>query len=645
MKKTISILLTFILAAVLIMPAAVYADELPHAFWAIDDQYSVAVESSDYQATITHGMQAVELLSNYPETEQIRNIMASRLDKIGIAYEHLGDYPNAAAVYSKYIPYAQKLGWDDGVKIAAAKVKQYTPYIRSFTYTDTPQLYYGAKNEPEKGVLFGKAYTQGGSFGDASATLVYLEFGDSNLHWVKSALSDAKDRGLAVEIAWNFPGEGSGLSSIPYQNEYIKSVTSTIAEYPTVPVFVRIGAEMNVWSVPADPNEYKAAFRHISGIIKSDCQNAAVVWSPGTVSSWDRNMDDYYPGDEYVDWVGASLYAGKYFLGKIWPEEQKFNEVVFCAGDGADPVKMLDEIASKYGDRKPIMIAECGAAHTVRSLGEDTTEWAKMRLRQIYSYLPMYYPQVKFIAYFDVVMPNETNDYALSSNSAMAEEYKSVTSSAPMLIKERADNAPLRISKKLTDGFVVQGNTLRISSYVHLYGINEPSVNYLVDGTWVGSGSFAPYTQKLDLSGFPSGEHTLTISASNGFSRNYSFTKQEAISLYVNNKMVETDTMPVLENDRTLVPIRVVSENLGAAVSWNEKDEIVTVTDGSTKIQLTIGHKSIIIIKGSETYIYESDVPARLINDRTMVPIRAVAEILGADVKWDDNTQSVYITK
>lgn len=645
MKKITSILLTVILAAVLLMPAAVYADELPHAFWAIDDQYSAAVDSSNYQATVTYGMQAVELLSNYPETEQIRNIMASRLDKVGIAYEHLGDYPNAASVYSRYIPYAQKLGWDDGVKIASAKVKHYTPYIRAYTYTDTPQLYYGAKNEPEKGVLFGKAYAQNSGYGDASAMLVYLEFGDSNLHWVKSALSDAKEKGLAVELAWNFPNEGSGLGSIPYQNEYIKSVTSMIAEYPTVPVFVRIGAEMNVWTIPADPNEYKAAFRHISGIIKSDCQNAAVVWSPGTASSWDKNMEDYYPGDEYVDWVGASLYAGKYFLGKIWPEEQKFNEVVFGAGDGADPVKMLDEIATKFGDRKPIMIAECGAAHTVRSLGEDTTDWAKMRLRQIYSYLPMYYPQVKFIAYFDVVMPSETNDYALSSNSALAEEYKSIISSTPMLIKENAKNAPADVCQKLTDGFVVQGSTFKVSSYVHLFGINEPSVNYFVDGTWVGGGSAAPYTQKLDLSGFSSGEHTLTITASNGFSRSYSFEKQNAISLYVNNKIVETDTMPISENDRTLVPIRVVSESLGAQVGWDEKDEIVTVTDGSTKIRLAIGNKSIIIIKGSKTYIYESDVPARLVNSRTMVPIRAVAEILGADVKWDEGTQSVYITK
>ena len=69
-------------------------------------------------------------------------------------------------------------------------------------------------------------------------------------------------------------------------------------------------------------------------------------------------MDDYYPGDEYVDWVGCSLYSQKYFLGRNdWPDAEKFNEIVFRSGQNADPVLALSKLVETYGNRKPIALS------------------------------------------------------------------------------------------------------------------------------------------------------------------------------------------------------------------------------------------------------------------------------------------------
>lgn len=647
MKHLFPRVIALMLALMLIFPAAVLADELPHAFWAIDDAYSAAVNNGDYYGTVEYGTQAINLLSTYPETEQITNIMASRLDKIGLAYEHLGKYEEAADTYTKYIPYAKKLNWADGVKIAEAKVKHYTPDLRLYTETNETQKYFGAKNEPERGILYGSAYTELGeaTSNDESMALVYIEFGDNSiLNWLNAALNDAEQDGIAVEVAWNFPGEGGDLGSLQYNSEHIDRVLSLLASHPNVPIYLRIGAEMNVWTVAADPGEFISTFIYLATAARSKCPNAAIVWSVGHASSWDKNIDDYYPGDEYVDWVGISLYANKYFLGKVWPDDQKYNEVVFCAGDGADPVKMAEEVITKYGGRKPVMISECGASHTIRTLGEDATSWAQTKLRQIYSYLPMVYPQIKLIAYFDVVMPSETSDYSLTSSPELRNTYNSLTSSLPTLIRGKYTGPPNNIYKELFDGFYTSGSNLNVSAYAHIYGVDEPAVNYFIDGTWVGGSGTLPYTQNLDISGLAGGTHTLTV-VSGDTSRDYTFTKDDngsSITLKINGNVISTDVPPVIENDRTLVPIRVISENLGAEVDWDDNTQTVKIKKGNKDFRLTIGDTKIRDAQGNT--ITEIDVPAKIVNGRTMVPVRAVSEILGAAVDWSDSTQTVLIT-
>ncbi|CAH1224025.1 hypothetical protein PAECIP111891_05605 [Paenibacillus allorhizoplanae] len=107
-------------------------------------------------------------------------------------------------------------------------------------------------------------------------------------------------------------------------------------------------------------------------------------------------------------------------------------------------------------------------------------------------------------------------------------------------------------------------------------------------------------------------------------------------------KIVFTDVQPYIDEQTssTMVPVREIAEKLGAKVEWNPSLEQVTFRSKHATALLTIGQK-IISVDGKQV---EVDAPAVLKNDRTMVPLRAVSESLGADVDWVGERNLVLIT-
>ena len=114
----------------------------------------------------------------------------------------------------------------------------------------------------------------------------------------------------------------------------------------------------------------------------------------------------------------------------------------------------------------------------------------------------------------------------------------------------------------------------------------------------------------------------------------------EGIKIILNGKKLEfADQEPVIVNDRVLVPLRVIFEELGADVSWNgEKQEVTMQKDGVT-VSLIIGAAE--LIKNGEKA--ELDAAAEIQNERTLVPIRAITESFGNTVTWDGNNKIVEI--
>lgn len=103
-------------------------------------------------------------------------------------------------------------------------------------------------------------------------------------------------------------------------------------------------------------------------------------------------------------------------------------------------------------------------------------------------------------------------------------------------------------------------------------------------------------------------------------------------AVLVDDQAIINDVAPVIRNDRTLVPIRVITEALGGQVAWNEAAKEVTLTVNGKEIKMTIG-------KVLEKY----GVAPVISGGRTFVPVRFVADELGAVTTWDDATKTVTI--
>jgi len=90
---------------------------------------------------------------------------------------------------------------------------------------------------------------------------------------------------------------------------------------------------------------------------------------------------------------------------------------------------------------------------------------------------------------------------------------------------------------------------------------------------------------------------------------------------------------------RTYVPLRFVTEKLGATVNWNQQEKVAIVEKSGNTVQAPVGSNAP-TVNGQAVYL---DAPVRLINARTVVPLRFMSETLGTEVKWDSSIKTVYI--
>ena len=105
-------------------------------------------------------------------------------------------------------------------------------------------------------------------------------------------------------------------------------------------------------------------------------------------------------------------------------------------------------------------------------------------------------------------------------------------------------------------------------------------------------------------------------------------------NVLINSTTFANDVAPVIVDDRTMVPIRVITEALGGRADWNAASQTVALTIDGSVLRMTIGQT-----------IAGFDAAPVILNDRTYVPIRYVAEKLGANVEWIANTQQIIIEK
>lgn len=109
--------------------------------------------------------------------------------------------------------------------------------------------------------------------------------------------------------------------------------------------------------------------------------------------------------------------------------------------------------------------------------------------------------------------------------------------------------------------------------------------------------------------------------------------------IIVNDHIVYSDVYPYIKNSRTYVPIRFIAEELGYDVKWDGANKKVTMTNDGTTVELTIGSNKM-KVNGNTVLL---DAPAEIKDDRTFVPLRAIAEAFGEKVDYSKDYKAVYI--
>ncbi len=119
-----------------------------------------------------------------------------------------------------------------------------------------------------------------------------------------------------------------------------------------------------------------------------------------------------------------------------------------------------------------------------------------------------------------------------------------------------------------------------------------------------------------------------------------SFASNDNITVYVDDKTVMFDVQPQMIGGRTMVPLRAIFESLGATVEWEEATKSITAYNEAYMVKAQIDSPKL-MVNGVEKTM---DITPLIVDGRTLVPARFVAEAFDCDVNWDGNTKTVNIT-
>ncbi len=258
--------------------------------------------------------------------------------------------------------------------------------------------------------------------------------------WVE----EVKAVGAVPHIAFEPNG---GLEKVQ-DDEYLRQWARDAAA-ADVPIYIRWASEMNgTWTQYSGQSElYKEKWKLVYNVFKEEAPNCSFVW---TVFTFPENtIEEFYPGDEYVDWVGVNIYNVMYHNDKITDKAEH-----------EDPLELLDYVYNTYSYRKPIQISEYGATHYTVTDNSNHSEWAASKISRLYENIETYYPRVKSIFYFDVNNLNtyneerRINDYSITDDPIVLEAYKKAVSSKNFLSTYKENPVSVAESERMTyNGF------------------------------------------------------------------------------------------------------------------------------------------------------------------------------------------------
>ncbi|HWP97228.1 MAG TPA: stalk domain-containing protein [Syntrophomonadaceae bacterium] len=170
---------------------------------------------------------------------------------------------------------------------------------------------------------------------------------------------------------------------------------------------------------------------------------------------------------------------------------------------------------------------------------------------------------------------------------------------------------------------IINNNTTNITNSTNT--TNNANTNTNITGSTISNSNIASNNQVNQ-----------TTSVSNAT------TVTQYVNVLVNGQSLQSDVKPFINADgRTMLPVRAIAEALGAQVQWDEATQTATLTLGAKTVKIPIGQNSI-LVDGQPTSM---DTIAAIKDGRTLLPVRSVGEALGAQIGWDESTQTVSINK
>lgn len=419
-----------------------------------------------------------------------------------------------------------------------AKKEDYTLYLQKNDYSL-------AKFEPEQGAYLGAYVLQNNqikfkmdTFNDLTQKkhVTFFKYVGYGKPFPQEWVDEVKQMGGFPHIAFE---PNSGLDKVKedaYLLEFAKA-----AKDSNVPIFLRFASEMNgTWTnYSQDPAKYIEKWKLVHKVMKEHAPNVAMIWA--VLSVPEDTIESFYPGDEYVDWVGVNVYSVKYHNNN-WYEKSAFE----------DPLDLLSYVYHRFSATKPILISEFGVTHYNTRDNEEDVPFAIDKITRMYSELPTKFPRVKAIYYFDVNNLTEynearrINDYSITNVPEITKTYTKLVQSNHYL----TEVAIPQEGQKAAQSFTYRDRIFRYKD--ELYADRS----FFTD--FVGA--------KLQEDG---GTATLTV---NGKTAKAEFVNRRIWAGY--------KTMIVLDKFRDVqgLPVKQILESLGYHVEIDDSNKRVTVS-------------------------------------------------------------------
>lgn len=433
---------------------------------------------------------------------------------LGYCYDQINKKDEAAACYLRESELWELAGKHQEALDAARRASFSNSTVQMFMLTDnaaySARKHFDVLYEPVNGIQLG--VTMKGSSpgyiteftrysGKAAAGFILYGDLDTPVSTYRDSFSAAKQNNKIIQYALQ-PRNLSDLLSITENDPRIirlaKDLQATGAK-----ILIRYACEMNEVSSRWYTEDYAAyirSFRYVADIFHEYAPNCAMVWSPNFYPA--DNMELYYPGDAYVDYVGISAYYE--YAPETDPLKQGIDRSRFEA--------VLDTIVGLYGHKKPIIISEGGASYYHTASGRDITDIASAQLYNFLTYLPIKYPQVTAMYLFETVDAGGRK-FELNKNEPYRKVFADAIDSEFYISHTKETTAGIPYSFELGNNVHVPGEAVTLCAYFKTFANDFSCAVYAINGVEIGRVSDVPYALRVDLSAYKGQTITITATA------------------------------------------------------------------------------------------------------------------------------------